>query len=240
MKMANHNPKSSVFVTQFSHTNVSLNFRGQPSDEFASYAGAYHRAGQALFEKHFTPETRHDLDVLPIGFLYRHAAELYLKAIVRRGNTMLSLKGKDTVTVRRTHKLTLLINDVRPIFEFMTWSWDAECEGFRSFEDFRKCLADLEQDDVLGTDDSQADMWRYPVRKKDDAPHLPVHFNFDVREFVKRLDVLLGMLGGAAIGLDMELDAMSDALAHATEYHEEEHHDEYHEDHSYDEPPDYE
>ncbi len=39
----------------------------------------------------------------------------------------------------------------------MEWSWDAKKEGFRSFDDFRKCIGDLERDDVLGIDDVPAD-----------------------------------------------------------------------------------
>ena len=124
MKTVGHNPRSSVFVTGRSFTNVSLN-HGRPSDEFAAYAGAYHRAGQALFERNFTPETQEDVDVLPMGFLYRHAAELYLKAIVRRGNILLGLNGKLHVFVRQTHSLTKLLDDIRPIVDFMKWSWDA-------------------------------------------------------------------------------------------------------------------
>jgi hypothetical protein len=83
-------------------------------------------------------------------------------------------------------------------------------------------------------------MWRYPLRTSDET-HLPVHFNFDVREFAKRLDLLLRMLGGAAIGLDMAREEMSDAMAYeqsqyeGDEVHEEPHYEEY----DY-EPPEYE
>jgi len=212
-----HNPKSSVFVTQFSNTNVALNFRGKPTDEFYSYGAAYHRAGMALFKAHFSRGTISDLDVLPVAFLLRHAAELYLKAVVRRGNEVLSWSGRPQIPVRVTHRLTLLLDDVRPIFDFMKWSWDADKDGFRSFDDFRKCIHDLEGDDILGTDDRQADMWRYPLRKQNDEPHLPVHFHFNARVFVARLDLLLRMLGGAASGLDWHLDYLNDRAAYEAE-----------------------
>jgi hypothetical protein len=239
-----HNPKSSMFVTQFSDTNVALNFRGKPTEEFYSYGDAYHRAGMSLFKAHFSRGTFSDLDVLPVAFLLRHAAELYLKAVVRRGNTVLSWSGKPEVPVRQTHRLTLLLEDIRPIFDFMKWSWDADKDGFRSFEDFRKCIGDLERDDVLGIDDSQADMWRYPVRKRDDAPHLPIHFHFDAGEFVVRLDLLLRMLSGAAIGLDWHLDYLGDQAAYEAENRERpDYEPDYYEPQDYEpdyEPPDYE
>ncbi|HET9830345.1 MAG TPA: hypothetical protein VFP91_01490 [Vicinamibacterales bacterium] len=108
-----------------------------------------------------------------------------------------------------------------PIVAFMGWSWDAERDGFRSLADFRKALTDLEKDEVLGIDDSSGDMWRYPVRKKDDEPHLPVHFHFDVREYVERLDLLVSKFAGAAIGLDWALDSAHDALSYEQDaYHE--------------------
>jgi hypothetical protein len=208
------NPKSAIFVQQPSRTNVSLNFMNRSYDEFEAYADTYHRAAQDLFEKNFKPHTRCDLDVLPIGFLYRHALELYLKAIARRGNSLLSLRNMPQVPMRQVHSLVLLADDIKPIFEFMEWSWDAEREGFRSFGDFRKALSDLEHDKVLGIDDRQGDMWRYPVRKKDDEPHLPVHFNFDVREYVSRLDFLVRVFSGAAMSLDWALDAAYEAASY--------------------------
>src|SRR5258708_25547442 len=94
-----HNPTSSIFITHGSTANVALNFMDRAHDEFEVYADAYHRAAQALFEKHFRPQTNCDLDVLPIGFLYRHALELYLQAIVRRGNSLLSIYDKPHVPI---------------------------------------------------------------------------------------------------------------------------------------------
>jgi hypothetical protein len=199
------NPKSSIFVRQTSRTNAALNRRGRPSDDFDFYADAYHRAGQTLFKEHFTPQTKNDLDALPICFMYRHAAELYLKGIARRGNELLLLHGKPQVVIRQTHRLTLLMDDVRPIFEFLGLPWDVEHRGQPSLAEVRRCLGDLERDDALGTDDSQGDMWRYPVHARSDKSHLPFQFNFDVAEFVNRLDPLLEVLAWAGNDLDLQL-----------------------------------
>lgn len=216
-KRANRNPKSSMFVVQFSETNVSLNFRPDPSDEFYSYGDAYHRAARVLFKRQFRRGTRHDFDVLPVAFLYRHAAELFLKAIVRRGNRMLALDGKPPIAVHDTHQLALLLDDVRPIFRMMGWSWDTKKRGLRNFANFRRRIKDLESDDVLGTDDKSGDMWRYPIRKRDGSAHFPKGFGFDVRVFVSRFDLLIRMLAGAAIGLDMEYDEQIQQRGEAAE-----------------------
>ena len=195
--MDTSNPKSSIFVTVLLRTTAALNKRGKPSDDFDFYADAYRRAGQTLFKEHFTPQTKDDLDALPICFMYRHAAELYLKGIARRGNELLLLHGKPEVMIRQTHRLTLLMDVFLLIFEFLGLPWDVEHRGQRSLAEVRRCLADLERDDALGTDDSQGDMWRYPVRARSDKPHLPFQFNFDVAEFVNRLDPLLEVLAWA-------------------------------------------
>ena len=76
-------------------------------------------------------------------------------------------------------------------------------------------VADLERDHVLGLDDHSGDMWRYPVRTND-TDHLPENFNFDVREFVVRLDALLAMLGGAVAGIDAALDHAYEAISDAS------------------------
>jgi len=113
----NHDPKSSVYVTNRSRTNVSLNFQGQPHDAFDLYADAYHRAGETLFETNFERQRQNDLDILPIAFLYRHAAELYLKAIVRKGNTLLALHGHPQGQIRQVHSLKQLLDDVKEVSE---------------------------------------------------------------------------------------------------------------------------
>jgi hypothetical protein len=154
--------KSSIFIRQNSKTSAALNRRGRSDEEFSSYGDAYRRAALALFKEHFTPKTSDDHDALPICFMYRHAAELYLKGIARLGNQLLMIHGKPEVTIRRTHRLTLLMDDVRPIFDFLDHPWDVEHRGQPSLQEVRRCLADLERDDALGIDDSQADVWRYP------------------------------------------------------------------------------
>jgi len=46
----------------------------------------YHAAGQALFERMCDKSSYNSLEGCPIIFLYRHALELYLKAIVLHGD----------------------------------------------------------------------------------------------------------------------------------------------------------
>lgn len=218
MARSNINPKSSIFVAQISDTNVALNFMGRAGDEFEAYGNAYFRAAHALVERNFTIETRHDLDILPIAFLFRHAGELFLKSILRRGALLAQALRKATLKYREgSHSLVELLRAAKQVFELLGWSWDAETEGFRAYSDFEKFFLDLEADTLLGIDDKKADLWRYPV-KKDGTEHLPVHFGFDVQEFSRRMDVVLAFLEGASIGLGVKLDATYEMLAEQASY----------------------
>jgi hypothetical protein len=192
--------------------NVSLNFQGRAFDEYHLYAGAYREAAKALFARNFEPVIHSSLDILPIAFLYRHATELYLKAIARKGNALLSLHNRPQGRIQHVHTLSQLLADVKPIFEFMGPIWEKQHKGFRQL------VADLEKDDVLGINDRSGDKWRYPVRrlrKGDDAEtdHQPENFNFDVREFVTRLDGLTGVLSNACVYLDWALEHTYEMLS---------------------------
>ena len=205
---------SSIFKSHISDTNVCLNFRRHADDEFEPYAEAFRRAGKALFLLHFVPETRHDLDALPVAFLYRHAVELSLKAIIRSGNKLLAFRHEPLVPIRKTHSLDLLLADTKPAIDLLEWKWDAGSDGFRSFEDFRNIMNDLENDDQLGLDDRRGDVWRYPV-KNDGTDSLPGHLHFDVAEFVVRLDALLDIMQGLALMLDDLFEGACEALTEA-------------------------
>jgi hypothetical protein len=196
-------------VPQWSCTNVSFNHRGQAAEDFDSYADAYRRAGRTLFETFARdPERAYEADAIPIAFLYRHAAELYLKAIVRRGNVLLSMAGREQAPIRAVHSLIGLLDDVRPVFEYVSAGWEVERQKFRQL------VADLEKDATLGLDDGSGDMWRYPVRRND-TNHLPANFAFDVKTFVERLDEFLNTLSGAVIGIDEHIDNLGQELYYA-------------------------
>jgi hypothetical protein len=203
---------STVFKSQISDTNACLKFRQHADEMFEPYASAFRRAGKALFELHFMPETRHDLDALPVAFLYRQAVELSLKAIIRMANKILDLRHAPTIVIRKTHELALLLDDCRPAVAILRWKWDAGTEGLRSFDDFKKVISDLENDAELGIDDRKAEIWRYPV-KNDRSDSLPQHLHFDVREFVLQLETLLDNLQGLALMLEDVYDGACEALA---------------------------
>jgi hypothetical protein len=133
-----------------------------------------------------------DYEGYPVLFLYRHALELYLKAIVYRGAKLLKLisdENVDTKKLFQSHGLAGLLPAIRAIFKEMQWEFDGS--GLRSLDDFENFIRDLDKLDFRG------DAFRYPI-KTDLNACLPVHFSVNVVEFSERMDVLSNFLEGAA------------------------------------------
>lgn len=185
------------------HGNVVLNFVGSPKTEFRVYASAYRRAGRSLAVSLAAKGGYRDLDACPIVFLYRHALELYLKAIVRRGQDLVSLAGKKLPitpgALERRHDLSPLLKPIRYIFRHLGWTWNTEVEGVRTLEDLKKFLREIDQLD------SGSYTFRYPVDTKGKSS-VSRHFCFNVLEFAKQVEGALGLLEGTADNLEEEWD----------------------------------
>lgn len=110
----------STFFGKTFHGNVVLNFMRFPKGELAAYGRSYHEAGQHLVKRMASTHYR-DPDACPIVFLYRHAVELYLKAIILWGNSLLWLNGRPAVAHKNIfteHRLRVLLKSVKPILRF--------------------------------------------------------------------------------------------------------------------------
>jgi len=94
------------------HGNVVLNFI-RPESEFGIYGAAFWRAGRTLATSLAKQNGYRDFDACPIVFLYAHALELYMKTIVRRGGSLVSLAGKKLPVDQRA----LTRHDLLPLTE---------------------------------------------------------------------------------------------------------------------------
>lgn len=174
-----------------------LNFNHRASDEFDFYAQAFHRSAIRIAESLLSSPGYNDLDACPIIFLYRHALELYLKAIGRIGQTILSLSAAPQEITEKNllgHKLAGFYPILRKVFSQVGWTWDLDVEGIRSFGEIEELLRDFDSID----EGSYA--FRYPVGTKgeDSVPH---HFAVNIPHFCDRMDQLLSVLDGACIDL---------------------------------------
>lgn len=199
--------KRSLFQAGHSYGNVVLNSQNATNDEFGVYARAFHKAGQALFERMFDKSSYNSLEGCPIIFLYRHALELYLKAIGLRGDVIIQLTGKALLTNRgllQKHSLFPFLPLLKQTFDAVGWIWELDIEGLQTFEEVGELLRDFE------TVDQGSYTFRYPIDTKGD-PSVPAHFMIHMPTFCKRMDALLESLEAALMGLDVTEERMLEA-----------------------------
>src|SRR5206468_7394213 len=134
-----------------------------------------------------------DFRAYPIIFLYRHALELYMKAIVLVGSDMLAFRRElvfDREKLFQTHNLDVLRREVERVFTVYGWGWDLGSSNFGSVNDLRDIVGEFQ------TIDAKSDAFRYPVDTKG-APSLEENFRFNVFRFASVLDDLFPRLEGA-------------------------------------------
>lgn len=209
--------KHSLFQADHSYGNIVLNFQNAANSEFGVYARAFHTAGQALFERMLDKSSYNSLEGCPIIFLYRHALELYLKAIVLHGDVIMQINGKTLLTNRnllQKHTLLPFLPLLKQTFSAVGWTWDLDIEGLHTFEEVEELLRDFE------TVDTGSYTFRYPVDTKGN-PSVPHHFMVHMPTFCKRMDALLECLEAALMGLEVTEDKMLEAAYYAQESVEE-------------------
>lgn len=203
------------------HGTVILNWHGTPEREFSYFAEAFRLvAKEAVTALRQSPHFGlyripiDDFRAYPVVFLYRHALELYMKAVILVGSPMLDTKGipqVDRQGLLKTHSLDKLRQELERVFEAYEWEWDLGSPHFQSLEDFRKTIGDLH------TIDAGSYAFRYPLDTKGGAS-LASHFRFNLFEFCEVLDSLLSALEGAAIGAYEEHQATLQARAEAHQW----------------------
>jgi hypothetical protein len=184
------------FHSTDSHGNVVFNFNPQPIEELTTFALGYHEAAQTLAAKLAASRGYPDYEGYPVLFLYRHALELYMKAVVYEGARLLRLVSEeqvDTSHLFRRHELARLLPPIRAIFKEMGWNFEGS--GLASFDEFEAFIRDL---DLV---DPGSYAFRYPVKRSGEA-YLPRHFVINVVSFAQRMDTLLQFLEGAATGIE--------------------------------------
>jgi hypothetical protein len=200
---------------------VVLNWHDTPEGEFTYFAEAYHTVAKKTVDD-LKKDPRFGLygspldDFLayPVVFLYRHALELYMKAIILIAAPMLEIKKIAEVNrdkLLQNHSLDSLRQKLEQVFKAYRWDWDLKTKHFRTIEDFRITISELH------TVDKGSDAFRYPLDTKGNAS-LSTHFRFNLFEFCDVLDSLFPLLEGVALGAHEELQQTYEAMAEAREY----------------------
>lgn len=203
------------------HGVVVLNWVGTPEREFAWYGEYFHEAGRDLAQR-LREDERFGLfgyppdsfKAVPIVFLYRHAMELLLKAVIRNGEGVLPFRGLprlELAQVFRSHSLQQLLEHVEEVFDAFGWLWTLKSTGFSSLPDVLAVIRELEEID------GGSFAFRYPTKKDGETGALDHGFRFNLFEFCDRLDPMLERFRGLA---DAARDELEDLQRSAAEQRE--------------------
>jgi hypothetical protein len=209
MKNSASPPAPWLFVKKKDRRNTVLNWHRAPEAEFDIYAGVYWNAAQTLV-KNVELDQIFGYDACPVVFLYRHALELYLKAVLLGdGANFLRNRPDPQCVMNSSHSLKVLVRYVREIFERFAWeSKFGKHDEVRTFDDFEALV------DELCVVDKNSDAFRYPVDRKLRGA-VPDHFTFNAREFARKMDDALNTLDGACSALPELWQAKCEAAYHA-------------------------
>ncbi len=194
-----------IFNSPHEHGNVVFNFRRRPIDDLIAFALGYSKAGHALAARFAVARGYGDYEGYPILFLYRHALELYLKAVVYRGAKLLKLVTQENVNTDhlfQRHDLARWLPAIQAISKQMKWNFEGS--GPSSCEDFASFIH------TLDSIDPRSYAFRYPINPSGEA-QLPHHFVVNVVLFAERMDGLLRFLDGAAAQIDEHWEAEAEA-----------------------------
>jgi len=196
-----------VFRSENPHCNVVFNFRRNAIDDLAPFAKGYHQAGKRLAGMLEASSGCRDFDGYPILFLYRHALELYMKAIVYRGAQLLQLldiETLDTSKLFKDHRLSKLLPGIKAVFDGIGWKWETETAGISNFEEFAELLYGIDELDP------ESYSFRYPTNTKGLAA-LSHHTVVNAIGFSRNMDPILDLLDAAVLGLHEEFNATAEA-----------------------------
>jgi hypothetical protein len=193
--------------------NVVLNFTGRPQNEFAILGRAYQDAGKSLVQVFSAAPGYSDFDAYPIVFVYRHAMELAIKAVLNLGNQLAVALGQphlETSDLFRDHSLARHLPKITAIFEEVGWNDALDQAGLPKADEIIKELDRI---------DPGSFAFRYTI-KKDGSPSVDSHFTFAPGAFATALDPVLDSLLGACSGLEEYLYSVHEYNAEMRSYQE--------------------
>jgi hypothetical protein len=189
------------------HKTVLSNRRDRDRDLWL-YARSFHKAVKALAAFQLDASPLSDFDVSPVVFMYRHAVELHLKALVLgEGSNFLATKP-DALSVHKTDAVSWLAQFVVQTITAVMWEKEFRCEGIENLADFKAVIEEL------NAVDPGSYVFRLPVRAEE-QDSVPGRTNLTIREFARRMDALLELLDSTADALAAEWDLRSEAPTEA-------------------------
>ena len=193
--------------TLFNNNNpqgkVTYAWSHNPPGELAAWSKCYQYSAQKLTNNILQSPDFVDRDAFPIIFLYRHALELCLKALLLEVTALYKLEGEEPPfkkNILGKHNLTPLIEPLNVIFSRFQSRFSSKCNNVLTYNEATKVVQEFDQLD------SQSFAFRYPLDKSFKVAVLPHALDFSIVEFVKRIDPVLETLHDLIHSVDIESD----------------------------------
>src|ERR1035437_6248650 len=163
-----------------------VNRRNVPAGDLFLYAQSFHKAAKTLaasFQADANPFA--EADASAVVFMYHHAVELHLKAMVLGdGGNFLATKP-DALSVHKTHSVSWLAQFVCQIITALKWEKEFRCEGIEALADFKAVVEEV------NSVDPGSYVFRCPVDPQSES---------SVVEFTKKMDAVIRLLESTADG----------------------------------------
>jgi hypothetical protein len=202
-------PRSRLTVSNPGPNPSIVNRHNIPAKELFLYAQSFHKAAKALagsLQLDASPFA--DFDASPVVFMYRHAVELHLKALVLgEGGNFLATRP-DALSVHKTHSVSWLAQFVCQIVSALKWEKEFRSEGIETLTDFKAVIEDL------NAVDPGSYVFRLPV-STEGQDSVSGQVNLTIREFGRKMDALLELLDSTADALAAEWDLRSEGPSEA-------------------------
>jgi hypothetical protein len=185
----------------------------RPDQDLWLYARSFHTAARKVAgapEPDSGPFSQ--FDACPVVFMYRHAIELHLKALVLGEGSNFLVTKPDTLSIHKTHSNSWLAQFVCQIISALKWEREFRCEGIESLGDFKAVL------EGLNAVDPGLYVFRLPVTAEG-QDSVSGRTKPTIREFARRMDALLELLDSTADALAAVWDMHSETTAQETDLH---------------------
>jgi hypothetical protein len=170
-----------------------------PAKDLYFYAQSFHKSAKKLAAAFQVGDSLFpEADASAVVFVYRHAVELFLKAIVLGEGGKFLVSKPDPISVGKTHSLSWLAQIVRKIITAVKWEAEFTCEGVHNFAEFKVIMEDI------NSADPGSYVFRLPATIETQGPS-------GVQEFARQTDALLDLLDSTADALAAEWELRMDS-----------------------------
>jgi hypothetical protein len=194
-----HMPNRNRHPRRLAPNPRSRNRRNVPPQDLFDYARSFHKAAKKLaeaLELDSSPLT--EFAGYPVVFIYRHALELYLKAIVLGAGGNFLASKPDRISIGKTHSASWLAQFVCQIVTALKWEPEFKCQGVESLDEFKAVV-----ESVNSVDPGQF-LFRIPGE-------IEAKGSVNVREFARTMDALLDLSDSTADALAATWDTRNES-----------------------------